>query len=81
MVGRCSAQTGHAGKRREFGEGRGRGGPRKDLPGPDSGLSRLLGGGGLGGLREGRCGTHATPALPERQGAYSRIRVKLSVER
>ena len=45
----------------------------RDLPGPDSGLSRLLG--------CGTVGTHATPALPERQGAYSRIWVKLPVER
>ena len=66
MVGRCSAQTGHAGKSREFGEGRGRGGPRKDLPGPDSGLSGCWGVGDCGDSEKADAGL--TPPLPYLSG-------------
>lgn len=69
------------GKKRETGEGgSGRGSQKKDLLGPHD-EHRLTGVGGCGGShREGRQ-ARAPLALPERQGAYSRIRVKLSVAR
>lgn len=68
-------------ERRDIGEGGGRGNLRKDLPEPNS-EHKTNGGRVCRGLY--RKGTHRhmpTLVLPERQGAYSRIWVKLSVER
>lgn len=68
-------------ERRETGEGGGRGNPRTDLPEPNSEHKTNRGRVCRDSDRKGTHRHTPTLVLPERQGAYSRIWVKLFVER